>query len=827
MIDLLDGVRWQLARTDAGSVLDPGDLPADLDWTDAEVPGTVASAIGTSPSTVKPDDHDWWFVADVVAHDHRQVRLTFGGIATRAHIWIDGSHRRTVTSMFVPESIDLTECGPTVRIALHVESLAARLKSRRPRGRWRSSLIAEQGLRHERTTMLGRAPVYGPLPIPVGPWRPVSMTPIPVVRRGQLSTAVSGTDGIVILRAELDIARDARILIEDNISSVQAVSSVQTVFELGTTAHIDRVLTLPDVELWWPHTHGRPRTYRVALEVDGIVHPLGVVGFRTVELDRTAGGAQLVVNGENVFCRGGTWTPLDPVRLWSSDEDLRTALHQVRSAGMNMVRVVGTLVYEQPEFWSLCAELGIMVWQDVMFGTVDPPTDEAYTASLARELDAFADTVSGNPALMVVSGGSETQQQPTMLGLAAEDQRMTMLDSVVPDFLADRLPAVAYVTSSPSSAAGELHTHVGDGIAHYFGVGGYLRPLSDIRTAGVRFAAECLAFAVPPERASVEKFFGSATVAGHHPQWKAAVPRDRGSSWDFEDVRDHYVRTIFGVDPHLVRRDDAELYLDYGRAATVEAFTEAVGHWRRASSGCAGALVLTLRDTVPGAGWGIVDTEGVPKAPFYALARACAPTALLLSDNGLDGYSVELVNDGPACEGTVRVVLNASRGSEEFEQSVTVGANSSVALSVDSIVGRFTDVNHAYRFGRRTYSAVTAFFLDGSGVELTRTTALVGPQARQNTVGLAAEVAESPSGTWALTVRSEWAAQYVCVDIDNFEPSDSWFHLAPNEARTVTLVGRGAGVPRGHVRALNSVDRASVAPKAAQQSSRSTAAVDL
>ncbi|MEW1931724.1 glycoside hydrolase family 2 protein [Rhodococcus sp. NPDC079359] len=800
MIDLLDGARWRLARTDAGSVLDPADLREDLDWVVAMVPGTVATALG-HPLAVDPDEHDWWFVTHVSTGDHRRVRVSFGGIATRARIWIDGVHRRTVTSMFVPETLDLTDCGDTVTIAVHIESLAAQLKSRRPRGRWRSSLIAVQGLRHERTTMLGRAPVYGPLPVPVGPWRPVTMTPISDVHRVDLTTAVSGTDGVVTLRADLGAPGVARIMIDDR------------AFELGAVERVDCAVTLPDVELWWPHTHGRPRTYRVALEVDGTVHPMGVVGFRTVELDRTAGGAVLTVNGQTVFCRGGTWTPLDPVRLWSPEPELRAALGQLRSVGLNMVRIVGTLVYEQDEFWSLCAELGIMVWQDVMFGTVDPPTDDTYTAAVTRELDAFADTVSANPALMVVSGGSETQQQPTMLGIAAEDQRMVMLDSIVPDFLADRVPGVAYVTSSPSSVSGELHTHVGDGIAHYFGVGGYLRPLSDIRTAGVRFAAECLAFAVPPERAQVEKFFGSAAVAGHHPDWKAAVPRDRGSSWDFEDVRDHYVRTIFGVDPHLIRRDDAELYLDYGRAAIVEAFTEAFGHWRRASSGCAGALVLTLRDTVAGAGWGIVDTAGVPKAPFYALARASAPVALLLSDNGLDGYSVELVNDGPARSGTVRVVLHASRGSHEFERTVSAPANGSIALTVDSIVGTFTDVNHAYRFGSRTYSAVTVLFLDDSGVEAARTTALVGAQSRQNTVGLTANVVEKDSGTWELIVRSDWPAQYVCVDIDGFEVSDSWFHLAPNEPRTLTLVGRGGGAPRGHVRALNSVERASVAPK--------------
>lgn len=798
MIDLLADARWRLARTDAGTIHDPRDLPGDLEWHDAVVPGTVASAVGDAAADA--DDHDWWFVTEVPVGDHRRVRLHFGGIATHADVWIDGEHRATVASMFTPEILDLTDCGARVTIVVHIRSLTARMKSRRPRGRWRSSLIAAQGLRHERTTVLGRAPVYGPLPIPVGLWRPVSMTALPVVERVELSTSVSGTDGIVSVRAKLGSTGSVRVLIDDR------------AIELGPVDSIDSSVTVPDVELWWPHTHGLPRTYAVSIEVDGVEHSVGVIGFRSVELDRASGGAELIVNGAAVFCRGGTWTPLDPVRLWSPEEDLRAVLERLQSAGLNMVRVVGTLVYEQPQFWSLCAELGIMVWQDVMLGTVDPPTDEDFTALVARELDALAATASGNPALVVISGGSETQQQPTMLGLADEDQRMILLDSTFPEFVTERLSGVAYVTSSPSSAGSELHTHVGEGVAHYFGVGGYLRPLSDVRTAGVRFAAECLAFSVPPERAAVEAFFGSAAVAGHHPLWKSAVPRDRGSSWDFEDVRDHYVRQIFGVDPHLIRRDDAELYLDYGRAAIVEAFTEAFGYWRRASSGCAGALVLTLRDTVPGAGWGITDSAGTPKAPFYALARASAPVALLLSDNGLDGYTVELVNDGPQRSGTLRVTLHTGRGSSSYEKAISVDARSAMAVSVDSIVGTFTDANHAYRFGTRTYAAITVVLLDTSGIEVTRTTALVGTQNRQNSVGLSAAVVESSPGIWELTVRSDWAAQHVCVDIPGFETSDSWFHLAPNEPRTLTLVGRDARKPRGHVRALNSVERASVVP---------------
>ena len=148
--------------------------------------------------------------------------------------------------------------------------------------------------------------------------------------------------------------------------------------------------------------------------------------------------------------------------------------------------------------------------------------------------------------------------------------------------VAEIVPGVPYVVSSPSG--GDLPFEPGQGVAHYFGVGASLRPVTAARLAGVRFAAECLSFAVPPEQSTVERCFGGANAAGHHPSWKAGVARDSGTSWDFEDIADDYVRRIFDVDPFHVRYTDPERYLDLGRAVVAQIMSTVVGEWRCAQS---------------------------------------------------------------------------------------------------------------------------------------------------------------------------------------------------------------------------------------------------
>ena len=109
-----------------------------------------------------------------------------------------------------------------------------------------------------------------------------------------------------------------------------------------------------------------------------------------------------------------------------------------------------------------------------------------------------------------------------------------------------------------------------------------------------------------------------------------------------------------------VRYADPERYLNLARATVVELFTSTLSEWRRSGSSCDGALVFYYRDLRVGAGLGIVDAFGRPKASWYAMKQVCAPIAVGLTDEGLNGIDAHVFNDtDPPVELELRVELFA------------------------------------------------------------------------------------------------------------------------------------------------------------------------
>ncbi|MGH9017803.1 MAG: glycoside hydrolase family 2 protein, partial [Acidimicrobiales bacterium] len=326
-----------------------------------------------------------------------------------------------------------------------------------------------------------------------------------------------------------------------------------------------------------------------------------------------------------------------------------------------------------------------------------------------------------------------------------------------------------------------------------------------------RFMSEGMAFAIPPERTTVEQEWGGAMGAGHDPRWKQGLHHDTGRSWDLEDVRDFYVGQLFGLDPHLLRYVDAERALDLGRATVAELMARTLSEWRRPGSTCRGGLLVALRDLAPGAGWGVVDAGGRPKAPWFTLKRALAPVAVLVTDEGLNGLHLSVVNDtAHEVAGRLTLALYA-RGEmliEEAARTVAVPARGQVTVEAGAMLEGFRDVSYAYRYGPAPYDVVAVALEDGAGVPVSEVVHLPAglDRATEPDVGLEARAQAGGDGGWSLAVSTRRLAQWVVVEVPGYRAADSWFHLAPGATRTVALVpgaGAGDGPPAGRVRCLN------------------------
>jgi beta-mannosidase len=779
------------------------------------VPGTVAGSLRAAGAWTPADERDldavdWWWrgtftVEPDVARGVGSWTLVVGGLASVAHVWVDGEAVVHSDDMFVTHHVPLDALaeGPH-DVTIRCEALTPLLTARHPRGRWRTRLVRHQHLRWHRTTLLGRIPGWSPTGAPIGPWRPVLLVRGALVVDRDVRATCEGDDGVVTFdfRVRGVPAGTVSVAVGPCAVDVEAIPDGDVVRVAGT-------LRMPDAPRWWPHTHGPQPRFAMTVTAGDVDIYCGSVGFREVSVTTDDGSFVLAVNGVRVFCRGATWTPIDPVTLNADSAALRGALTDVRDAGMNMLRISGTMVPESDDFYELCDELGILVWHDAMLANMDPPDDDGFMAAVEREMRELFGRLGGRPCLAVVCGGSEIEQQASMLGLPRERWHMPLLHERLPALVSDLAPGVPYVASTPTGGA--LPFHADAGVTHYYGVGAYLRAIDDVRRSRVRFAAECLAFSNVPDEAMVDDCFGGPAGAGHAPAWKQAIPRDSGAGWDFEDVRDHYVDALFGVVSREVRYADPARLLDLGRVATGELMVAAFAEWRRPGSGCAGGLVWFLRDLVPGAGWGVVDASGTPKAAWWYLRRALAPVALLLTDEGLNGLHVHVVNDtAQPLDADVRVEL-FTRGelrTEVAAAAVRVDAHAGTTVVADALFEGFRDLTWAYRFGPCAHDVVAVSLVAGDEV-LARAVHLPLGHGRpvENALGLGATARAAGGGAWSLDVRADRFAQAVSVDAPGWRPDDNWFPVVPGTPVRLTLRADESlapiAAPAGSVRALN------------------------
>jgi beta-mannosidase len=412
------------------------------------------------------------------------------------------------------------------------------------------------------------------------------------------------------------------------------------------------VLRVESPELWWPNGMGDQRLY----DVDGFR-----VGFRIVELDDYA----LVVNGVRTQIKGWNWCPLDPLYGVPRPEKLRRLLELAAASGANLLRVWGGGLIETPEFYDLCDELGLLVWQEFSQSSSGiesrPSDDPGFVTMLDREAREIVPRLRHRASLAIWCGGNELDGDDSTPAIAALKAVVQELD-----------PGRAWLPTSP---LGERDVH---GPWEHQGLREHYEHY-DTRTSLLHgeFGVEGMT-----NRAALE-----ALIDEEH-RWPCdrsnPVYEHLGAWWNNAPfVQEAFGGRIRDVEP--MRR--ASQWLQYeGLRYAVEATL------RRG----AGAIPWQLNESYPNA-WctAVVDWHGEPKPAYWGVRRAYL---------GAPSASFATCAWGREPEVRARIHGDATARIVDTDGTVVAEARDEIAVAVDAIA---TDAFVLDLEGRNRYVMTT------------------------------------------------------------------------------------------------------------------------
>ena len=184
----------------------------------------------------------------------------------------------------------------------------------------------------------------------------------------------------------------------------------------------DKKINIKDPLLWWCNGNGKANLYSYRV-TKGESERCGNIGFRTVELvvgddsiwamqkalpmTRDMPPAQIRLNGKNVFAKGSNFVKTDIFMGNVTREIYESLIRLAAEANMNIFRKWGGAGIEKEEFYNLCDEYGIMIWQEFPLDGNNYQSDSHYLKILEQEARAIVRKLRRHPCIILWSGGNE------------------------------------------------------------------------------------------------------------------------------------------------------------------------------------------------------------------------------------------------------------------------------------------------------------------------------------------------------------------------------------------------------------------------------------
>lgn len=436
------------------------------------------------------------------------------------------------------------------------------------------------------------------------------------------------------VRAEL--IRNEHYIIQTEL--VTPDGKVSAITETLTSSEVTLSMEIENPKLWWPHGFGEQPLYTVsvfALDMNGNQWDSKSyrIGLRTmtVSQDKDEFGKEFcfMVNGVRIFSMGANYIPEDTIYSFITKEKIEYLLKSAIKCNFNTLRIWGGGYYPSDTFYNLCDEMGIIVWQDLMFACNIYDLDDDFRKNIEAEIRDNVSRFRHHACLGLICGNNEIESAWTSwddFKNHPEELRrdyLEMFEDIIPDIIGQLAPQTFYWPSSPSS--GGRFDNPDDetrGDSHYWEVWHGSKEFEEYANHTQRFVSE-FGFQSFPSIKTVKTFTTEADRNVFSKVMESHQKNDEANG-----------KLIYSLSHNFLFPKDFESMLYLTQILQAISIKYGVEHWRR-NRGCTmGTLFWQLNDSWPVASWSSIDYFGRWKPLQYFSKYFFAQIAGSLERNG-------------------------------------------------------------------------------------------------------------------------------------------------------------------------------------------------
>lgn len=625
---------------------------SDAEWLSAVVPGNVHLDLmehGVIPNPHERmyemgvqwvDETDWSYRCIFEWQNDEDLPnklIHFEGLDTVCTVSLNGEKIAEHDNMFVPLKVDVSGLLLDGENELRVDFKSALNVGReRKAAYFKAEGMSENVERFDERSFVRKIQCmygwdWGPRLVSCGVFRPVQII--------EYSTRIASLSARQDWNPDGSVTLTALCAIEGDDETVEF--ELTDPFDAETIVSEDGVFKIENPMLWWPAGSGGQPLYTLTATA-GEVSKTIKIGLRTVKLlrekDEIGESFEFEVNGEKIYCKGFNWIP-----DWSFPGALtRTRIservEQAADLGSNMLRIWGGGTYESDDFYDVCDEIGILVWQDFMHACAYYPDTGEWLDVAKTEATSNIERLRHHASLALWCGNNENltmwqgkwnwfghPQPPRFYG-------SNLYDGVYPELVAALDPERSYIHTSPcGDIEGDCNAgKVGD--SHYWDAWHGRGDWKYYLDSEARFSSEY-------------GFASSCSLA----LWEDTLALE---DWDYQSpaVRWHdktrkgYETFVGYAELHYPKSESLEDWVYYSQLNQRDALRMGVEHFRR-NAFCRGSLIWQLNDIWPVQSWAVIDSSGRYKAAAHEIGRRLYNNEILSLERVKDKVKVHFVSD--------------------------------------------------------------------------------------------------------------------------------------------------------------------------------------